>query len=242
MEYRTAFIVQVIGMMLNNAFYFVFWIVFFDRFKEVRGWVLNDMFLVFGVTATSFGLTAVLFGNVFTLSEVISGGRLDYYLSMPRPVLLHTITSRSISSGLGDFLYGIISYIVSGHFSIESGARFLIGVCFGTMVLTSFLIIVHSLTFWLGNASALASLMMNAILTFALYPISLFEGPAKFILFSIIPAALLGSIPASIVRGITWNNLFILFIGAIILLFVALFIFRFGLSRYESGSAIQVEV
>ena len=242
LEYRTAFIAQILGMMLNNGFYFVFWIIFFDQFGEVRGWVLNDMFLVFGITATSFGLTAFFFGNAFALSEVIAGGRLDYYLSMPRPVLLHAVTSRAIPSGIGDVTYGILSFLFSGYFSLAGLGRFAIGVMLATTVFAAFLIIAHSLTFWLGNANALARLLMNAILTFALYPISLFDGPAKFVLFSLIPAALMGSLPASLVRDMTWQNMLGLFFGALLVLGLAVFIFYRGLRRYESGSAIQVEV
>jgi ABC-2 type transport system permease protein len=242
MEYRISFITQILGMILNNGFYFIFWIIFFERFDNVRGWALNDMFLVFGITSSGFGLAAILFGNTFSLSEVITGGRLDYYLSMPKPVLVHTIASRSITSGIGDFFYGIISYILSGYFSTDSLAIFITCVLLAGATLTSFLIIAHSLTFWLGNASALASLLMNAMLTFALYPISLFDGPAKFILFTIIPAALMGSVPASIIRNLTWNALGGLLLGVATLLLASIFIFHLGLKRYESGSAIQIEV
>jgi ABC-2 type transport system permease protein len=241
-EYRAAFIAQVLGMMLNDAFYFVFWIIFFDQFKEIRGWVLNDMFLVFGITATSFGLTAIFFGNAFFLSTIITGGRLDYYLSLPRPVLLHTLASRTIANGIGDLSYGIISFLLSGYFSIKGLAWFGIGVILASTVFLAFLIIAHSLTFWLGNAQALAGLLMNAILTFALYPITLFNGPAKFILFSLIPAALVGSLPASLIRELNWQNFLILVAGAFCLLGLAIFVFHRGLRRYESGSAIQIEV
>jgi hypothetical protein len=85
MEYRVAFLSQVVGMMLNNALYFIFWVLFFERFEEVRGWALNDMLLLFAVVATGFGAAVVLFGNVVSLTEVIANGRLDYYLSLPRP-------------------------------------------------------------------------------------------------------------------------------------------------------------
>lgn len=44
MEYLAAFITQVVSMMLNNAVYFLFWVIFFTRFKEVRGWGLEKMF------------------------------------------------------------------------------------------------------------------------------------------------------------------------------------------------------
>ena len=223
--------------------HFIFWVIFFDRFKEVRGWVLNDMFLVFGVVATSFGLAATLFGNAFNLSDIIAKGRLDYYLSLPCPVLLHTIASRSITSGLGDITYGIISFLFSGYFTWKGLGGFVIGVILSGTVFVAFMIIVHSLTFWLGDAAPLSQLLMNAMLTFALYPITLFDGPAKFILFTIVPAALMGSMPVSLIRGVAWGqNLGGLLFGTVALLGLAILIFHLGLRRYESGSAIQVDV
>ena len=117
MEYRAAFLTQVIGMMLNNFIYFAIWMIFFDRFKEVRGWGINDMYVTYGILASSVGIAELLFGNVFVLSEIISQGRLDYYLSFPRPVLLHAISSRTIAAGMGDFTYGFLSYALSGQFS-----------------------------------------------------------------------------------------------------------------------------
>ncbi|MDX1379124.1 MAG: hypothetical protein R3307_09760, partial [Anaerolineales bacterium] len=56
MEYRISFLTQVIGMMLNNFIYFAIWIIFFDRFEEVRGWGIGDMYVTFGVLASAFGL------------------------------------------------------------------------------------------------------------------------------------------------------------------------------------------
>ena len=113
MEYRGAFLLQAFGMMVNNGIYFLIWVIFFDRFKDVRGWQLGDMFITYGIVASSFGLVSMLFGNAFNLGDIITKGRLDYYLSLPRPVLLHALASRSIASGFGDFTYGAISYQVN---------------------------------------------------------------------------------------------------------------------------------
>jgi viologen exporter family transport system permease protein len=242
MEFRGAFIWQVVGMMLNNAFYFVFWVIFFDQFKQIRGWDLSDMFILFGITSASFGLISLLFGNAFNLSEIIVRGRLDYYLSFPRPVLLHALASRSIASGLGDFTYGILSFIMAGIFTWSTLGRFLMGVVFAAIVFVSFLVIVQSLAFWLGNTSTLGNLFMNAILTFALYPTSLFDGPAKIVLFTIVPAMFMGALPAILVTSFSWKDLGILILGALMLFALALLIFHGGLRRYESGSAIQTEV
>src|SRR5512136_1710109 len=95
MEYRASFISQVIGMILNDGIYFVFWLVFFDRFKQVQGWGMSDMVLLFAIITTGFGLAFALFGNALTLAELIEKGKIEYYLALPREVLLNVLASRS---------------------------------------------------------------------------------------------------------------------------------------------------
>jgi len=242
MEYRVAFLLQVFGMMINNAIYFLIWVIYFDRFKEVRGWGINDMFVTYGIIASGFGLVSLLFGNVFNLGEVIAKGRLDYYLSMPRPVLLHTVASRSIASGLGDFTYGFVSYALSGRFTWDGLGRFLVGTLCAAAIFAAFMILVQSLAFWIGNTSYLSSMALNAIITFAIYPITLFDNTAKLILFTLIPAALMGALPAQFVHTFAWGTLAEIFLGSSIFLGLAVAVFQLGMKRYESGSGIQVEV
>lgn len=242
MEYRAAFLSQAIGMMVNDFMYFVIWIIFFDRFNDVRGWQLSDMFVTYGVLASSFGLVSLLFGNAFNLSEIITKGRLDYYLSFPRPVLLHAVASRMIASGMGDFTYGFLSYGFSGYFSWDGLLRFIVATLLAAAVFAAFLILIQSLAFWLGVMSNLSALALNAMLTFGIYPITLFDNYAKLILFTLIPAALMGAVPAEFIRTFSWQTLIQLLAGAVAFLLTAVAIFRLGLRRYESGSAIQVEV
>ncbi|RME60765.1 MAG: hypothetical protein D6790_08750, partial [Caldilineae bacterium] len=204
MEYRAAFLTQMLGMVLNNAVYFVFWVIFFDRFQEVNGWALQDMFLLFGVVAAAFGSGAFLFGNMLHLASIIANGQLDYYLSLPKPVLLHVLASRSIASGAGDVTYGLLSFgvalFVLGGVNGWTVLRFFLACVAGMAVVVSFLVVVQSLAFWIGNASLLTGTAMNAIVTFALYPITLFDGTAKLLLFTVIPAAFVGAVPAEFVH------------------------------------------
>jgi ABC-2 type transport system permease protein len=242
MEYRVAFISQVAGMMLNNAVYFVFWLVFFDRFQQVCGWGLDEMLLLFGVVAAGFGLGVYLFGNALTLADVIANGQLDYYLSLPRPVLLHVLASRSQASGIGDATYGIISFALARQWSLPAIVRFGVATFLSMTVFLSFLVVVQSLAFWAGNSTLVTTQATNALVTFALYPITLFDGTAKFLLFTVIPAAFIGAVPAEFVRASGWSTLGELLGAALVLLGLAVFIFHRGLRRYESGSAIQVRM
>ncbi len=242
MEYRISFLSQVIGMMLNNSIYFLIWVIFFNRFQNVRGWGITDMYVTFGITASAFGLVSVLFGNTFQLGNIILRGRLDYYLSLPRPVLLHAIASRSVTSGLGDFTYGIISFIVSGVFRWDGLLRFTLAVLLSATIFAAFLMIVQSLAFWIGNTSLISGMAVNAMITFAIYPITLFDSGARLILFTLIPAALMGAVPASFVRSFDWSTLAQLSLGAVVFLALSIALFYTGLRRYESGSAVQIEI
>jgi ABC-2 type transport system permease protein len=194
------------------------------------------------VTATSWGIGSFFFGNFLNLAEIIAQGRLDYYLSLPRPVLLHVLASRSIGSGMGDLIYGIGSFVLSGHVTFDGFLRYLIGTIVGVCIFVGFLVIVQSLSFWLGNTVALSQFALSALLTFSLYPSALFDQTTKLILLTLLPAALIGTIPAEFIREFSWQSLLELLSGAVIFLFLSIFVFRKGLQRYESGSAIQVEV
>lgn len=191
--------------MLNNAIYFVFWIIFFDRFGEVRGWGLQEM-------------------------------------SLPRPVLVHVLASGSIPSGMGDFTYGLISFALAGHFSVDAIARFVLGSLLATLIFLAVLVIVHSAAFWLGNAGLLANQVTMAMITFAIYPNTLFDGTAKVLLLTLRPAAFVGVVPAEFVRAFTWQGLGQLLFAACVFLGLAMVIFHRGLRRYESGSAFQTQV
>jgi len=242
MEYRFAFLSQVIGMILNDFMYFMIWIIFFNRFNDVRGWGISNMYVTYGILATSFGLMSLLFGNALYLSDIINKGRLDYYLSLPRPVLLHTVSSRMIASGMGDFSYGFISYALSGSFTWDGLLRFILAAVLATVILASFFILIQSLAFWFGMVSNLVGLAVNAVITFGIYPTTLFDSYAKLILFTIIPAALVGAVPAEFITEFTWQALARLLLGASAFLFLSITLFNIGLRRYESGSAIQIEV
>jgi ABC-2 type transport system permease protein len=242
LEYRAAFISQIVGMFINNAVYFVFWIVFFDRFKEIRGWGVRDMFLLMSIVALGYGLAFTFFGNAMQLSRVIAQGQLDYYLALPRNILVSVLSSRMINSALGDLSYGVITYAFTGLFAPGEIALWLVASILVAIIFVMSFTLFHSLTFWLGNASALADQLSNAMLTFALYPSEIFQGTVRFIMFTIIPAAFVGLVPMSIVRGLDLNGLLLLIAAAVVITFVSSTIFYRGLRRYESGSAINVNV
>jgi len=242
MEYRASFISQVVFMIINDAIYFTFWWVFFDRFKDVRGWAMDDMFLVFAIITVGFGLGFGIFGNARALPRLIVEGRLDYYLALPRNVLLHVLVTRSSLSAWGDLAFGLMAYLFTGRFSAPEIILFVIAsLCAGT-VLVSFAVLAGSLTFFIGNAARISEQAMNAMLTLALYPANIFEGAVKFLMLTLVPAAFVGAIPAQLVSDFNWGRLGALVGFSASITILATAVFYAGLRRYESGSALHVNL
>ena len=131
---------------------------------------------------------------------------------------------------------------MAGQFAPKILARFALGCILAAVVFLSFLVLVQSLAFWVGHAGLISSRAMNAVITFALYPLHLFDGTAKLLLFTVIPTAFVGAVPAEFVTEFTWRNFLMLLGAALGFCFLAIAAFHLGLHRYESGSGIQVEV
>src|SRR5215467_8540953 len=89
MEYRVAFLIQVISMTASDTLWLFFWWSFFRQFPLEHGWQSSNIIVIWAVTACGFGIGMSVFGNAPRLAALIMNGGLDAYLCMPRYVLLH---------------------------------------------------------------------------------------------------------------------------------------------------------
>lgn len=241
MEYRASFITQIVGMLINNGIYFVFWLLFFDRFGNIRGYDISDIYLLFAIVTLGFGLAFFLAGNANSnLAYLISQGRLDYYLVFPRPLLPHIIFSRMSISTIGDIAFGFIAFIFAGRFHPVEIILFLCSSIIVAIILAGFGVVAGSLAFFMGNAQYASQQMTNALLTFSMYPNVLFSGAVRMLLYTLLPAAFVGAVPVVIVKEQNWLLLLGLIGVAIVVWGIATAVFALGLRRYESGSAINV--
>lgn len=243
MEYRASFISQIVGMLVNNSIYTVFWVIFFEQFGTVRGYQVRDIFLLYAVVAAGFGLAFIFAGNTsHNLAYLIAQGRLDYYLVFPRTLLLHVVFSRMLVSGIGDVSFGLIAYLFTGRFHPLEIALFLAAVVLVALIFASYSIIGGSLAFYMGNAQYASQQATNSMLVFAMYPNTLFSGLSRFMLYTILPSAFVGAVPVQIIQGRDGALLLILLGVAVTMWAIATTVFYVGLRRYESGSALNVNV
>jgi ABC-2 type transport system permease protein len=239
MEYRGAFVAQCLGMMLNDAFLLIFWAIYFDSFPSVEGWGLRDLLVLWGIVATSFGIGVTIFGNCVRLATLIVQGQLDYFLPMPKNVLLHSLVSRMSLSGWGDLSFGLVALLVA---AVTADPWFLplalVLVLLSAAIFIAFGVLVNSLAFFIGNAEAAAMQTREAVTNFSLYPAPIFRGWVRLMLLTALPAGFMGHVPVKILRDFDAGWLGLLALFACFSWAAALAVFRRGLRRYESGNLI----
>ena len=243
MEYRASFFTQIIFMFINNGIYFVFWLIFFNQFGDVRGYDIGDIYLLFAIVAFSYGIGHLFAGNTGAhLAHVIAQGRLDYYLVLPRNLLLHVIFSRMQVSAVGDVSFGLMAFLFAARLHFLDWLFFFATSIPAALIFVGFAVMAGSLAFYMGNAQYASQQMANAILTFALYPNTLFTGVTRFLLYTAVPAFFVGAVPVEIVKSHDGFLLLALWGFAVTIWLFAAAIFYGGLRRYESGSAINVNI
>ncbi|HVO69154.1 MAG TPA: ABC-2 family transporter protein [Aggregatilineaceae bacterium] len=229
-------------MFLNNGIHFVFWLLFFDRFQQIRDSQIDPIYLLFAIVALGWALAFTSPGNASRVAEMFAQGRLDYYLTFPRPAQPHLVFSRMDPFTVGDLTFGVIAHLFTGHFGLPPILLFLICSALAAVIFAAFFAAAGCLASFVWNATQSSTYLANCLLSFTLYPFGLFQGAIRLILYTLVPAAFVGAIPVQVVqthRLALLGGLAAAALGSALVLGV---IFHLGLRRYESGSAINVNI
>ncbi|WP_426347932.1 ABC transporter permease [Alloiococcus sp. CFN-8] len=238
MEYRGSFLMQIFGMMINNASFIFFWWMLFDNVGDIGGYGFKEVMALWALVSTSFGITTVLFGNLNQLTKIIINGELDVYLLQPKDVLINVLCSRTIVSGWGDTLYGIILYIIIQGFALKEFLLFLLFSITAALIFSSVVIIFHSISFYTGSFEGVVTQAWQFLTTFSNYPESIFKGGLKIILYTLLPSGFMSYIPVKLLKSFDLKLFILLIAVTIVWLILAYSFFYKGLKRYESGNLI----
>ncbi len=162
-------------------------------------------------------------------------GELDSVLTLPVPPLAYVLLRRVEPVNLGDFAFGIGLFALTGSPTAARTAVFVAVVLAAAALMTGFLVLTGSLAFFLGGNEG-GELGLHGMLLLGAYPVDLFAGVAKVVLYTVVPAVFVSNVPARLVQS------FDLVQAAWLVLVTAIFatagwaVFTLGLRRYASGS------
>ena len=241
LEYRAAFVSQMLAMILNDCIWVAFWTTFFARFPVIHGWGSTDVITLWAVCAAGLGIGETVFGNSARLATLIAQGELDSWLLYPRSVLTHIILGKMNATAFGDALFGYGVYLGFAHPDLPHFALFSALTLSVAVVFVGLNILSGSLSFLMGNAAPLADQWRFAMVNFSTYPASLFDGPVRFMLYTVVPAGFVSYLPIEALRTFSLQTAALSLLGSLVFFVVAVVVFYEGLKRYESGNLMLMK-
>lgn len=238
---RVTFLTNTVFMMLNDGAFIIQWMILFRLKGDIGGYTMREVMLLWGIASSSFGLSHILFAGVFSLPEMIIGGRLDPFLVQPKSVLLGVMTSSTRISAIGDLAYGILVMCIF-CFSVKRFALFVLFTVTGAVIITAFALIMGSLCFWFVRGDVFGNYMINGMVSFFTYPDGIFQGTARFLLYLVIPVGMAVWTPVHVMMEFEAGAFFSVVGFAAFLAALSVAVFYRGLRRYASGNLMEARV
>lgn len=230
---RISFFVQMLFMCINDAVWVVFWLLVFSHKESIRGWERDEVLVLFAIVTATYGTGIGLFYGVRRLGDRIRDRDLDPYLAQPSPVVVRVLFSKVHPPLLGDLAFGPILFtIATGGADALQWLRYLLVVCLAASIVVAFILTWESVAFWAENGSEIAGVAFTAITVLSTYPSAIYAGVVKVIVFTVVPAVFIGSVPAEIVLDPSWQQLTMLCGAALAAWAIALGVFHAGLRRH----------
>lgn len=232
---RSALASQMLVMAVNDIAWVAFWVLFFHRVGSVHGWDSDRILLLLAVLTTAGGITLGLLANARRLGTMAVEGELDAVLALPVSPLGYLLLRRVEPTNLGDIAFGLTLFATTGSPTVGRTAIFVGVVLAASTLMTGFLVLTGSLSFFLGRSEG-GELGFQAILLLGSYPVDIFAGAAKVVLYTIVPAAFVSSVPARLIDSFSLSRAAWLAGTAAAFAFAGWLTFTIGLRRYTSGS------
>lgn len=241
MTNRVTFLTNVLFMVLNNSTFLIQWLLLFHLKSDIGGYAFQDVMVLWGLAASTYGIAHILFQRAFHLPALILQGKLDSFLVQPKNVLLSIITSATNSSAIGDLIYGYL-IIVIFKFSIRNLLLFTLFTLLGGLIMAAFAVTTGSLSFWIVRGDLLAENLNNIIVNFGTYPDSIFKNGVRLLLYTIVPVGFIVYQPMHIILNFDPAALLGVIAFAFGISLLAILVFYKGLKRYTSSNLMSARI
>ena len=239
MEYTANFWMMIIAGIIVQTLFMGVVFVLFHNIPDIGGWQEGEMYLILGFMFASNGLNSIFVDGIWHIPSLVFRGNFDVMLSRPISPLYQILSYEIGLQGIGDLAMGILSLSIGltamGLLSPLSVILCVFFVLTGTVLRLSYNLISLSLVFWVHNSLMNAGFLIHSIGEYAKYPVIIYPGWVRFILFFIVPAGFIGFVPTLIIRGEGVLMYALVLIIVVVLYFLlARAIFYKGIQRYES--------
>lgn len=238
-ELRTSFLMNVIGMTINNIAFILLWVFFVHAVGVIGGWTAADIVALQGFTALTYGIVFGFAAGIRNLPVYVTNGTFDRFMLSPKNILLRVSTSAFSASAVGDIFFGIICLVIYGvlmHVSATQVLLMALLVLLVTVLFFAITVICHSASFLFDDAKYVVNGFFELFFTPSLFHGGAFQGAMRAFFMFVIPSLLVGTIPVEIVKDLSMGKLAIVTIFTALWLVLSIKIFNRAVRHYESSN------
>ncbi len=246
LQYRGAFLANIVGYTLLTGLEFASIWVLLTRFGAVGGWSLAEVALLYGLTASANGIAqTVARGFDGPFEKLIMAGGLDTLLVRPAGAFFQVLASEFSLRTLGRTVQaGAVLVWAIGSLNIEWDLAKIVlvplTILAGTLIYASIAVIGATVTIWTIKTPEVVHIATSGAQQLVSYPLHIYSEALRFVFLAIIPVAfsaypcalwlLERGDPHGLPAALAWAApLVALGFGALTLVF-----WRVGLARYQS--------
>lgn len=238
-ELRTSFLLNVVGMAINNASFIIVWVFFVRSVGTIGGWTAADIIGLQGFLGISYGIVFSLTDGIRRLPDVVASGAFDRFMLSPKNLLVRVATASFSPTGIGDIVFGMTGMAVYGfliHMSIPQAVMAALFVMLSVIIFAAISVAIYSLSFFIMDSNAMVGGIFELFMTPTLFHGGAFQGLMRFVFTFAIPSLLVAALPVEAVRDLSFEKLSLVAALAVIWPVIAWNFFYRAIRRYESSN------
>ncbi|SDD77014.1 ABC-2 type transport system permease protein [Paenibacillus sp. UNCCL117] len=202
LTYRTNMMVELCMTLLGSVASIMALSAIYANVSELAGWTFGETLILLGTYQLISGLfNALVTPNLSFFREKVIGGSLDDYLLRPVPSLYsasfnhcHPLALMNAGVGIVILTTGLVH--LEEVPSVPDSVAYLFVLAIGFVIAWAYRVVLASLAFWMPGSEP--SVIYDALWELGRYPLSVYKAPLRKLLTFVVPVALVGTMPASI--------------------------------------------
>lgn len=240
----------IIGWLLSNPIQFIVGFATIKyvvaSFGDINGWDYGALAFLYGISVISHALSMIFFVMGWFMGYAILDGELDRMLTRPMSVVFQFFFTNINVFGVTDLIPGILVFLYgcakTGFVFSPANILLILGLLIGaTLIRGGIYLMLGSTSFWTKSAVDFGPFCQEIFDKTTMYPISMYPESFQFALTFLIPIGWVSFYPVSGLLGNTGFSMsgaeavgITLAVGMAVI-FLAAFVFKRGLRRYESA-------
>lgn len=206
LEYRASFVVNLIGAVTGPFIDFLVILVVFSHVPRLRGWSIEEVALLYGMSGIAFGITDLVVGHLDRFGQMVRMGELDVMLVRPLGSLFQVVAHDFQLRRVGKCAQALVVLAVAitrldvawtiGKVTVLGSA-----IVAGAVIFTSVWLLGAAVCFWTTETAEINNAFTYGGSFLTSYPLDIFGVWVRRLLAFAIPMAFVTYYPALYILG-----------------------------------------